>query len=163
MRQSDDKGKGTFEQIGETMGGIAGRAAGQATDAAMGIAAGVAGTLFGTAASALGQWWSTPAAAEAGRSFGEEHDRRSREHFESTARGAGGGARSYESARPLYQFGHVARRNPGWQGRSFREVEPELERAWTEDQSTRYGSWTEVRSYVGYGYDPGSPDVGPLV
>ncbi|HEX2095244.1 MAG TPA: hypothetical protein VHG28_22800 [Longimicrobiaceae bacterium] len=147
MRQSDND-KGTFEQLGESIGGLAGRMAGQATDMTMNVV----GSIFGAAVDTLGQWWSSPAAEQAGRSFGEEQDRSCRQHFDRTTGSTG--TRSYDSIRPLYQFGHVARQNPDYRGRGFREVEPELERAWTEAQTTRYGPWPEVRSYVGFGYDP---------
>jgi hypothetical protein len=141
-----DREKGAFEKIGETVGGIAGQAAGRATDAA----ADVAGAIFGTAFEALGEWWRSPSAVEAGRTFDERHDRGAREHFEQAP---GTGAQSYETARPLYRFGHVAAHHPGYQGRSFREVEPELERAWGEDQRQRFGDWPQVRPYVSRGFD----------
>jgi hypothetical protein len=141
-----DREKGPFEKIGETVGGIAGQAAGRATDAA----ADVAGAIFGTAVEALGEWWSSPSAAEAGRSFDERHDRGAREHFHQTP---GTAAESYDTARPLYQFGHVAAHHPGYQGRSFREVEPELERAWGGAQREKFGDWPRVRPYVSRGFD----------
>lgn len=151
----NDRDKGPLEQIGEAVGGMAGRAAQQATD----VTLGVAGAVFGTATQLLGDWWGTPQAQQASRSFGDRQDAACREHFTRSGTGAGASSsasttgRSYETARPLYQFGHTARHNPGYQGRSFREVEPELERAWGEDQARSYGAWPEVRSYVSYGFD----------
>jgi hypothetical protein len=143
MRENE---KGAFEKIGETVGGLAGRAAGRATDMTMDVV----GSIFGGAAEVLGDWWSTPSAREAGRSFGEEQERAARQHFDQSAPRAD---RAYDTARPLYQFGHVAAHQPDYQGRSFREVEPDLERAWGEAQRSRYGDWPEVRDYVGRGFD----------
>jgi hypothetical protein len=140
--------KGTFEKLGETVGGLAGQAAGRATDATMDVV----GSVFGSAADALGDWWSTPSAREATRAFGEPQEKASREHFEREARGRTTG-HDYDAVRPLYQLGHVAAHKPDYQGRNFRDVEPELERAWGEDQRSRYGAWPEVRGYVGRGFD----------
>ena len=143
-----ESGKGGFErmgeQLGETIGETAGRMAGRATDAAMDVAA----TVFGSAMDALGDWWKSAEAQQAGRSFGAEHDTQAREHFQSR-----GAAKSYDEVRPLYQFGHVAAHNPDYAGRSFRDVEPQLERAWREEQTTRYGDWPRVRDYVSHGYE----------
>jgi hypothetical protein len=134
-----ESGRGGFEELGETLGGAAGRMAGRAAEAAMDVA----GTLFGG-------WWSSDDARRAGSSFGPEQDRGARTHYESRAGEAGSG---YDEVRPLYQLGHVAAHNPDYAGRSFREVEPQLERAWREDQATRYGEWPRVRDYVGHGYE----------
>lgn len=141
-----DRDKGPFEKIGETVGGMAGQAAGRATD----FTASVAGAIFGTALDALGEWWSSPSAAEAGRTFDEGQDRAARQHYEQTG---GVGGKGYDSARPLYQFGHVAAHHPEYQGRSFREVEPDLERAWGENQRRQFGDWPQVRPYVSRGFD----------
>lgn len=145
--------KGGFEQLGEQLGETAGRMAGRATDAAMNVA----GTIFGNAMEALGGWWSSDQARQAGSSFGPDQDRQARVHFEGRAGEAGSGGTGatagYDDVRPLYQFGHVAAHNPDYAGRSFREVEPQLEAAWREDQTTRYGDWPRVRDYVGQGYE----------
>lgn len=145
QRRDDRNDRGPFEKIGEGVGGLAGRAAGQATDMAMNAA----GAVFGSAMEALGGWWATDSARDASRSF-EGRDGTCRRHFESSA--GTGASRSYESARPLYQFGHVAGQNPDYQGRSFDEVEPDLQRAWGREQSSTFGEWPEVRGYVGFGY-----------
>jgi hypothetical protein len=148
-----DRDRGAFEKIGETLGGFAGRAAGRATDMGMEVI----GSLVGSAAGVLGDWWSTPAARDATRTFGGDEDRACRGHF--TARGDAAPADAYDDARPMYQYGHTARQNPAYRGRSFREVEPELERAWTGDATTGKRPWTEVREYVAFGYQPAAGDV----
>jgi hypothetical protein len=146
--RDEKQDRGTFEKLGETVGGLAGQVAGRATDATMDVV----GSVFGTAANALGDWWSTPSAREAGRAFGEPQERAAREHFEREGRGGSTG-HDYDTVRPLYQLGHLAAHGPDSHGRSFREVEPELERAWGEEQVARYGAWPQVRGYVGRGFD----------
>lgn len=69
------------------------------------------------------------------------------------ASGMGGAVRSYDDVRPAYQIGHLAGRNPDYQGRSFDEIEPDLQRGWTPDVSSRYGAWHEVRDYARSAYD----------
>lgn len=63
-----------------------------------------------------------------------------------------GRSRSYEEVRPLYQFGHMAGQNPDYQGRSFHEIEGELQTHWGTDQSQQHGSWPDVRGFVEFGY-----------
>ena len=156
---TNDRDRGAFERMGESLGGFAGRMTGRATDMGMEVI----GSLVGTAAGVLGDWWSTPAAADASRTFGDAQDRACREHFGAAAKPAADATTtsSYDldDARPMYQYGHTARQNPTYQGRSFREVEPELERAWTGDVTTGQRPWAEVRDYVAFGYQPAAGDV----
>ena len=65
---------------------------------------------------------------------------------------AQGRSRSYEEVRPLYQFGHMAGQNPDYQGRSFHEIEGELQSHWGTEQSQQHGSWPDVRGFVEFGY-----------
>lgn len=170
MTQRNDDRAGGFEKVGEALGEMAGKTMGRAAD----MAADMAGSMLGPAVQALGGWWTQPEANRAASSFDEDRDRTCRTHFEATARGTAAGAgdgarvdatadtrsgtvRDYDSARPLYQFGHMAGQNPDYQGRSFRDVEPDLERAWEGEASTRYGSWPEVRGYVGFGFEGDTP------
>lgn len=155
---TNDRDRGAFERIGESLGGLAGRMTGKATDMGMEVV----GSLVGSAAGVLGDWWSTPAARDATRTFGEAEDRACRDHFHaaspqaspSSPRDSDGDDVRYDDARPMYQYGHTARQNPAYRGRSFREVEPELERAWTGDATTGKRPWTEVRDYVAFGFRP---------
>jgi hypothetical protein len=55
--------------------------------------------------------------------------------------------------RPAYQLGHLAGRNPDYAGRSFDEVESDLQRGWTGDVAARHGDWTSVRPYARGAYD----------
>lgn len=140
---AQEKKEGPFEQIGEAVGGMVGRAAGRANDAAMNAV----GSLVGSVMERLGEWWTSADAERASSTFGDAEDRACREHFRSRAAGS-----DYDSARTHYHFGHVARHNPGYRGKSFREVEPELERAWAEAGRERFGEWPSVRDRVEFGY-----------
>ena len=55
--------------------------------------------------------------------------------------------------RPAYAAGHLAGRNPEWAGRSFDEVEPELQRGWSGDVAKRHGEWSSVRGYARTAFD----------
>jgi hypothetical protein len=142
-----ERSEGPFEQIGEAVGGTLGKVVGRANDAAMNVA----GSLLGSAMQTLGDWWSTPAADQASRSFGEREDRACRDHYTTRAQ-AQKPPKDYESARPVYQFGYVAGRNPEYQARPFDRVEADLERAWASVGRDRFGEWPEVRDQVGFGY-----------
>lgn len=140
--------QGSFEQLGETLGGMAGRAAGQATDMAMNVAGSVLTSIF----QGMGAWWSSADAQQAFRNFGGEQDRASRAHFEQSAPSSETTAADYERVRPRYHFGHVAGQNPDYQGKSFDEVEAELQRAWETAAREGFGDWNEVREQVNHGY-----------
>ena len=160
-----DRNKGDFEKVGEVLGEVAGKAAGRATDIAMnaaGAAMNVAGSAFGTMMQSMGDWWSTPQAERASRSFDEQADRVSQEHFESRTRSGGAHTTEYASARPYYQFGHLAGQNPDYQGKAFDEVEADLQRAWERAAQEGFGDWSEARESVSFGYSTGrSRPAGP--
>ncbi len=46
----------------------------------------------------------------------------------------------------------MAWQNPDYQGKSFDEVETELQSAWERAARHGFGDWNEVRDYVNYGY-----------
>lgn len=148
MADKDRDEKGAFEAVGGTVGGIAGRVAGRATDVAMDVAS----SIVGTAAQMLGGWWARDDADRAARSFGDPEDRACREHFDTTPADTAR-VRDYRDARPLYQFGYTARRNPEYVAKPFDQVEAELERAWEQAGRERFGAWDGVRDYVGFGYE----------
>ncbi len=167
---NSDNQKGNFQKIGEGMGGLAG----QAADMGMNWLS----SMFGGGLNSMGGWWSQQAdQQQPPRAFGADDDSQCRRHFEASLHGGTGdqgglhvGAElntesrptsnetgrgtgnSYESARPLYQFGHLAGQNPDYGNRSFNEVEPDLRRAWGEEQTQKYGAWPDVRSHVEFGY-----------
>lgn len=131
--------KGTFENLGNAMGGVAGRMGDTAVN--------VMGSMVSSAAGLLGGWWSDRTPEEMTKSFGEPEDRSCRTHFENIAR-----KNTYDNVRPLYQFGHLAGSNPDYQGRSFEEVEPELKTAWSGEVKTTYGDWDDVQEYIRTGF-----------
>ncbi len=147
MQQSGSGGsgnQGNMQKIGEGLGGLMG----QAADNAMGM--------FGAMMNNMGGWWAQAAnpqqQAQGGgsvhASFNSEADNRCRTHFDAQVTRT----RSYEDTRPLYQFGHMARQNPEYKGRAFRDVEPDLQRHWGTEQSQKHGSWPDVRGFVEFGY-----------
>jgi hypothetical protein len=151
MDQDDRKrDQGTLEKLGERFGAAAGNTLGRGAD----IASDVVGSLVGSALSNLGDWWSTPDATRAARSFDQDRDRSCREHFESQQMSSD---RDYDQVRPLYQFGHVAGQNPDYRGRDFDDVEPDLRGAYEEGARESAADWPEVRGYVGFGYAQDKP------
>jgi hypothetical protein len=140
-----ERDKGTFEKVGAGAGGLAGRVADTGVD--------LMGSMIRTVARSVGGWWSDRRPDDAARSFDERAENSCRTHFESARRSRS----SYDSVRPLYQFGHLAGQNPDYQGRSFEEVESDLRNAWSDDQRTRYGEWESVRDYVSGGYSARNP------
>jgi hypothetical protein len=147
--RNDQNNGGTFERMGEQLGGAAGKMMGRGSD----MATEMFGNMLGNAMNALGDWWTSPDAQRAAGSFDQTRDRSCRDHFEASASASTG--REYDQVRPLYQFGHVAGQNPDYRGRSFDEVEPDLQRAWKSESSSQ-SDWPEVRGYVDFGYSQSS-------
>ena len=135
-----DQDKGTFEKVGGAVGGLAGKAGDTAVS--------LMGSMLRSVAGTVGGWWTDRTPDEALASFGDREDRACRTHFENSARRGS----SYDTVRPLYQFGHLAGQNPDYQGRSFEEIEVDLRSAWSPDQARTYGEWDNVRDYVNTGY-----------
>ena len=140
--------------VGEGVGGAGGIAAG----AAIGSLAGPVGTVIGMLAGAVGGWWAGKEVADAVSRHDDDADNYYRTHYEQNRRADT--ARSYDDVRPVYQLGDVAARNPDYQGRRFEEIEPDLQRGWTDDLRTRHGDWSEVRGYASEGYTRGRGAVG---
>src|SRR5688572_98529 len=142
----DSRDKGNLERVGSSVGGVAGRVGDTAVD--------LMSSMIKTAASTFGGWWSRSTPDEAVRSFGEEQDRACRVHFENMHRSGNtsSGSADYDKVRPLYQFGHLAGSNPDYQGRSFDEVESDLQRTWTPEYTTAFGEWGNVREYINTGF-----------
>jgi hypothetical protein len=158
---AENRQEGTFEQLGQAVGGAAGKMAGRAHDAALNAF----GSLFGAALQQMGEWWASPEAERAASSFGDAEDRACRQHWESRS-GSGTSASGtsasddYERARSRYQFGHVAAHSPEYQGKTFDEIEARIQKAW-ETVGRDRGEWSEVRDQVGFGYThrtPGAPN-----
>ena len=154
----------TGDHIGEAAGGISGVLAG----AAIGSLGGPIGTVIGGIAGAIGGWWTGRAISEAASNFSHADD----EHFRSDyatreARGTADeirrGNRSYEAVRPAYQLGYLASRNPDYTGRSFDEIEPDLQRGWSSDANSTGGAdWAEMRDYARTAYVRGAASQSSL-
>lgn len=134
------------ELLGEGVGGASGAIVG----AAVGAIAGPVGALVGAVAGAVGGWWAGRAVVDAASGLSAEEDERYRAHWEGDESRAAD--RGFEDVRPVYHLGRLARENPDYAGRSFEEIEPELERGWTDELQRRHGAWIVVRRYVREGY-----------
>jgi hypothetical protein len=135
-----DQNPGAGEQAGEGVGGIGGTLAG----AGIGSIAGPVGTIIGGLAGAVGGWWAGEKAGRAIEDMGEHDDDYRRHHREA--------ARSdleYDEARIGYGVGHMAGRNPDYEGRAFDDVEADLRRGWRYENR----DYDAMRPYVQYGYE----------
>ena len=150
-RQTDDN---RGDEIGEAVGGISG----VLTGAALGSLGGPIGTIIGGIAGAVSGWWAGKAISEAARHVTEDDESYYRAHYEGSGRRPAD--RSYDDVRPAYQLGHLAGRNPEYEGRSFEEVETDLQRGWTSDVSARHGDWQQVRPYARDAYERGRSSFG---
>ena len=148
----DNEAGGTFERMGEQVGEAAGRAFERGGE----MAGGMLGSMLDSAANTLGAWWSSTDADRAARGF-SDNDEHCRRHFESGK--SDGVSRRYDEVRPLYQFGHMASRNPDYQGRDFSEVEPDLRRALGSDSKWGPTDWSDAREYVDFGFSAKGRDA----
>ncbi len=133
-----DKNPGAGEQTGEAVGGIGGALAG----AGIGSAAGPVGTIVGGIAGATGGWWAGEKAGRAVEDMGE-HEDHYRDHHRAMDRGL-----DWQQARIGYTVGHMAGRNPSYDGQSFEAIEPELRSGW---RNTDY-EYEHMRPHVLAGY-----------
>lgn len=149
-RSTHDPATGpTDHDVGKGVGGVAGVAAG----AAIGSLAGPVGTVIGGIAGAVGGWWAGKEVADATSSYNDTDDAQYRTHFTGLSRDSRGRLTSYDQARPAYQLGYLASRNPDYRGRSFDQIERDLRRGWTPDVEKQTGySWNEARNAVAEGY-----------
>jgi len=136
------------DELAEATGAISGILVG----AGIGSAAGPVGALIGGVAGAMGGWWAGRAVADAASSVTHEDEDHFRSHYDSqTDRSAD---RAYDDVRGAYYLGQIASHNPNFIARTFDEVEPELERGWSQAADSQ-GSWTSVRPYAAEGFSRG--------
>ncbi|HEY4216126.1 MAG TPA: hypothetical protein VGM67_03250 [Gemmatimonadaceae bacterium] len=81
--------------------------------------------------------------------FTTDDDRLYRSHFQRANQLAD---RAYEQVRPAYRLGQLAASDPGTQGRSFDEIEKDLENGWLNVR-TAAGDWASVREFARAGFD----------
>jgi hypothetical protein len=149
-RRDDNPG----DEIGEAVGGISG----VLTGAALGSLGGPIGTIIGGIAGAVSGWWAGKAISEAASHVTHDDEAYYRTHYEALPDRPAD--RSYDDVRPAYQIGHLAGRNPEYHGRSFEEVESDLQRGWSGDVSARHGDWQQVRHYARNAYERGRSSFG---
>ena len=149
MAKQIDRGPAEDEdpvRVSEGLGGMTGAAAG----AGLGAMLGPAGIVIGGIAGAVGGWWAGHGVGQATDDFNDETDA----HYRRLHSQQHADVCDYDEARSFYQLGRIARRNPDYEGRSFRDVESDLRRGWHEDAATdRFSSWDDVREFVRAGYE----------
>lgn len=139
---SPDSRSGTAGAVGGAGGALAGAGVGT-------VVGGPIGAIVGAIAGAVGGWWAGQTAADAPALTRDEETRYRDMYEQSPSRLAD---RSYEDVRAFYHLGHVARRNPDYQHRTFEEIEDELQKGWTSDLRTRYGDWSYARQFAREAY-----------
>lgn len=134
--------------VGETIGEAAGGVSGVITGAALGALAGPIGSIVGAIAGAIAGWWAGHTIAETARDYDHLYDAAYRDRF---ARSAPRDL-TFDEIRPALQLGYLAGVNPDWTGRSFSDVEPQLERGW-DSVAANLGPWPRVRDYAHDAFD----------
>jgi hypothetical protein len=150
--------KNATEKVAGPVGGASGALVGGTVGT---LVAGPIGTAIGALAGAVGGWWATRGVADA---VPTEQDEKHYEQHYTNARAAVGVPareanimpRSFDHARPAYQLGHLAARNPAYAGKRFEEIEDDLMKAWSNDLRDSHGEWASVRGYAqeAYGQRP---------
>ena len=126
---------------GAAAGALAGGTAGT-------IIAGPIGTAIGAIAGALGGWWAG-AGVEKDAELPPQDETYYRRHYEASAPAGG----SWDRARPAYQLGHLAAANPAYRGRSFADIETDLQHGWKGDTAATIGEWQSVRDLARCAYE----------
>jgi hypothetical protein len=145
-----DDQPGIADHVGEAAGGIGGAVAG----AAIGSVAGPVGTVVGGIIGAMGGWWTGRTIAEAATRISESDEEFYRTHYDAAPDRLP--TWRYDDVQPAYYLGHLAGYNPGYVGREFDEIEPELERGWATTAESSRADWTGVRNYARVAYARGS-------
>ena len=137
-----------IDEFAEAAGSISGVLVG----AGIGSAAGPLGSLIGGIAGAIGGWWTGRAVSEAASALTHEDEAHFCAHFDSQPNRPAD--RAYDDVRGAYYLGQIASHNPNFVEREFTEVEPELERGWSE-YSEKHGTWISIREYAAVGFRRG--------
>jgi hypothetical protein len=143
-RSTDKDVKDDAENVGEATGSFLGGVTGMA----LGIVGGPVGLVVGAIAGALGGWWAGKGVADA---FTDKDYEAYRAHYAASPDRLAD--RDYESVSAAYVAGHLAGRNPEYAGRSFDQIEPDLQRAWGDDVAQRHGQWPAARGYARVAFD----------
>jgi hypothetical protein len=139
--------KGASAPATAAAGAVAGATAGM-----IGSQLGPVGAIVGAIVGALGG--AAAGAAGGAAATGALYDEQSDAYYRALWDGAPHrrADRSFEAARPAFQYGHVAAQLPEFADRDFADVEPELRRRWPADLRSRAGDWELVRRDVETGY-----------
>lgn len=105
--------------------------------------------VLGAIAGTLGGWWKKAAEERYDLPLSEEEACLA--HFQTLENLAP--ELDFARARTGYAFGYVASRNPGYRGRSFDEVEPELRQGFGSELASDYDL---LREFTRYGYGRGA-------
>jgi len=138
--------KAASAPVGAAAGAIAGAAAGIAVPILGPFGAMVGAIVGALGGTALGM----AAGAGADDLYTTEHDAHYRDVWENSPDRPAD--RTFESARPAYQYGHIAAAHPQYGTRHFGEVEAELRQRWSQELRASAGEWEVVRPYVEEGY-----------
>jgi hypothetical protein len=136
--------KDDAENVGEATGGFLGGVGGMA----LGIAGGPVGAVIGAIAGAVGGWWAGKGVADA---FTDKDYAAYRAHYAASPEYMAD--RTYDQVSAAYVAGHLAGRNPDYAGRTFDQIEPDLERSWSDDVARKHGAWPAVRRYARVAFD----------
>ena len=146
----ENSGPSPADHIGQAAGGISGVVAG----AAIGVTAGPIGVLLGGIAGAIGGWWSGRAIVEAAQDITDDDEQYYRRDYDRADRRVDLASRArFDEARRAYLLGDIAAANPEYAGRSFGDVEQDLERGWTSTATA--DEWTRMRGYADVGFQRG--------
>ena len=149
-----DSNPSHVDEAGEAAGGIGGVLAG----AAIGSVAGPVGTLIGGIAGAMGGWWSGRAVTEAASKLTDADDKHYRTAYESSPNKTAD--RNYDDVRPAYHLGHVASQNPDYAHKEWKDVQSDIQRGWSPEQTKKYGEWSKVSGFASEGYTRGRSAIG---
>jgi hypothetical protein len=136
--------KSDAENLGEGAGTFLGGVGGMA----LGVTGGPVGLVIGAIAGAAGGWWAGHRVADA---FTEQDHVAYRAHYAASPDRLAD--RTYDQVTPAYVAGHLAGKNPDYAGRTFDQIEPDLQRAWGDDFARKYGQWSAVRGYARAAFD----------
>lgn len=107
-------------------------------------------TLLGGLALAAGGWWAGQKIYEVIAEMTEEDEKDCRTFYEAYPARA---TLPYDRAHAGYSLGYVAARNPEYSGRTFDQVEVELQRGFA---GTSAGSYEPIRDFTRRGYERGT-------
>ena len=60
---------------------------------------------------------------------------------------------TWDRVRPVYQLGHTAAANPAYRGRSFADIETDIQHGWTAQTRSSPGEWQSVRDLARAAYE----------